>query len=133
MLATTSASVAAGDNVVLIAVNKVDAPAKLPGQCDVAGTIIHVLQVTAFRPRQVIMLKVPCRGDEASFIPAVALMNGGQNVYFQSAKILKESHLGLARLDNSGAPIWKGSTRVFGPWGTAYGYRVVDGAAMPAN
>jgi hypothetical protein len=132
IFATTSAS-AAGDNVVLIAVSKVAVPRKLPGQCDLTSTVTQVWQGTAFHVSQTISLKVPCRGDAPNFIPAVATLNSGPNIYFQSAKILKESHLGLARLDDSGALIWGGTARVFGPWGTAYGYRVMDGAALPAN
>jgi hypothetical protein len=132
VFATIGAS-AASDNVVLIAVSKVAVPEKLPGQCDVSGTVMQVWQGTAFHRSQTISLKVPCRGDDPTFIPAVASLNSGRNIYFQSAEILKESHLGLARLDDSGALNWGGTTRVFGPWGTAHGYRILDGATLPTD
>jgi len=126
------AASAAGDNAVLIAVSKVDLPPSLPGQCDVIGTVRQVLEGRTFRPGQAISIKVPCRGNDAYLIPAVAVLNGA-NIYFQPADILRKSHQGFARLDDSGVLIWKGPPKNFAPWGPAYGYRMMDGATLPAQ
>jgi hypothetical protein len=125
------AASAAGDNVVLIAVGKVGLPAKLPGLCDVGGTVSQVWEGKAFRAGQAISLKVPCSGGASYLTPAVAIL-GAQSAHFVAADVLEKSKLGFARIDDSGKLIWQGSERSYGPWGAVAGYRVMDGAAVPA-
>jgi hypothetical protein len=123
---------ASGDNVVLLNVDKATIPSKLPGECDVGGTVNRVFHGSAFHAGQAISLKVPCSSGEPALSPAVAVITGGDNVYFVPAPILRNSHLGLARVDDSGKLIWSTTSKFFAPWGSPYGYRVVDGAALPA-
>jgi hypothetical protein len=125
-----AAANAAGDNVVLVTVGTVQVPAKLPGVCALSGIVRQVLDGKAFHAGQVISLSIPCRGDEASLIPAVAT-NAPAGPRFISADILAKSKRGLARLDDSGALIWDYSKRSYGHLGVAGGYRVMDGATMP--
>lgn len=123
-----------GDNVVLLNVEKVAVPDKFPGLCDVTGTITNIFQGAAFHHGQAIAVKVPCSSGAPTLTPAVAVITGGINVYFVPAPILKNSHLGLARLDDQGKLIWSApSGNIHTPWGAPYGYRVVDGTAMPAR
>jgi hypothetical protein len=123
---------AAGDNVVVIAVGKVDVPARLPGVCDVTGKISQVWDGKGFHVGDAISLKVPCRGNDASLIPAVAT-KGPAGPRFIAADILRNSHQGFARLDDTGAVIWDYSNRPYGAWGLAGGYRVMDGMVVPAT
>jgi hypothetical protein len=79
---------------------------------------------------QAISLKVPCRGNDAALIPAVAT-DAPAGARFISADILKKSHQGLARIDDKGGLIWDYNQHSFGPWGLAGGYRVMDGIVVP--
>ena len=133
LLAFCVAANAAGDNVLLLDVAKVTVPDKLPGECDVNGSVNRVYQGTAYRAGQAIALKVPCSSGEPKLSPAVAVITGGENVYYVPAPILKNSHQGLARLDDDGKLIWSATSNVYGGWGIAYGYKVVGGTAMPAR
>ena len=128
----TSAN-AAGDNAVLLSVTKVTVPEKLPGDCDVIGTVSRVFQGSAFHAGQAISIKVPCNSGAPRLTPAVAVISGPDNVHYIAAPILKQSKQGFARLDDSGALIWRPSSRSFGHYGAAWGYRVVDGLEMPAD
>jgi len=124
---------AQGDNAVLMSVGKVTIPEKLPGDCEVSGTVQQVFQGKAFHSGRPITIEVPCNNGEPQFIPAVAVISGPDNVHVIAAPILKQSKQGFARLDDSGALIWQPSSRSFGRYGPAWGYRVVDGLEMPAN
>ncbi len=122
---------AAGDNVVVITVDKVTVPQRLPGNCEVQGTIGEVWEGKKFHSGEAISLKVPCRGNDASLIPAVAT-DAPAGPRFIAADILRQSHHGFARLDDAGNLIWDYSKRTYGPWGLAGGYRVMDGIVVPA-
>jgi hypothetical protein len=133
LLAGGGAANAAVDNVVLIAVGKVALPTKLPGLCNLSGTISQVWQGSTFDPGEKISLKVPCSGGESRLIPAMAVLGGPDSAQFVAVDVLQKSKLGFARIDDSGALIWQNSSkRSYGPWGSAWGYRVLDGAAVPA-
>ncbi len=133
LLLSTSTANAAGDNVVLISVEKVTVPEKLPGACAVSGTIAQVLQGNTFHAGKAISIQVPCDSGAPRLVPAVAVISGPDNVQYIAAPILQQSKQGFARLDDSGALIWQPSGHSFGRFGTAWGYRVVDGVEMPAD
>ena len=128
-----TAANAAGDNVVLISVEKVTVPEKLPGACAVSGTVAQVLQGDTFHAGKAISIQVACDSGAPRLVPAVAVISGPDNVQYIAAPILKQSKRGLARLDDSGALIWQPSGRSFGRYGPAFGYRLVDGLEMPAD
>jgi hypothetical protein len=124
---------AAGDNVILISVAKVAIPKKFPGACDVSGTVSQIFQGSAFRAGQMVTIKVPCDSGAPLLTPAVAVISGPDNVHTIAAPILEQSAQGFARLDDSGALIWQPSGNDFGRYGTAWGYRVMDGLKLPAG
>jgi hypothetical protein len=130
ILSSVLPAAAAGDNVVLVAVGKVDAPAKLPGLCRLSGTISQVWEGKAFRAGAEISLRVPCSGGN-SFMTPVDLPHG-QSAHLTAVDVLRKSKQGLARIDDAGNLIWQPSGRSYGPWGMADGYRVLDGALLPA-
>jgi hypothetical protein len=132
LLAGGIAANAAGDNVVIITVGKVGLPAKLPGVCDLGGTVRQVLEGRRFHASQAITLKVPCSGGESHLIPAVAVLGTPDTARFIAADVLEKSRYGLARIDDSGALIWEYSNSAYGRWGVAGGYRVLDVGAVPA-
>lgn len=121
---------AAGDNVVLVAVNKVDLPSKLPGLCRLNGVISQVWDGKAFHSGQALVLSVPCSAGNPFSTPANLIR--GQGAHFFAVDVLVKSKQGFARIDDSGALIWEPSKRSYGPWGVASGYRVMDGALLPA-
>ncbi len=121
---------AAGDNVVLITAGKVDVPSKLPGLCRVKGTISQVWEGKTFRAGQTLTIKVPCSGGNSYMTPVDA--RSGQSAYLVSVDVLRKSKQALARINDLGALIWHSSARTYGPWGVADGYRVLDGALLPA-
>ena len=121
---------AAGDNVVLIDVSKVNVPRSLPGRCQVNGIVNQVWQGKTFRPGETVTITVPCNAaDSGHLTPAVAVP--GLGPHFIAADVLRMSKQGLAHIDDAGNLIWKQSGRTYGPWGTAFGYRVLDGVSLP--
>jgi len=129
-LSATVPAWSADENVVLIATNKVDPPSKLPGLCGVKGTISQVWEGKTFHAGQTLTLKVPCSAGNSYMTPANA--RPGQSAYFVSVDVLRKSKQALARIDDAGNLIWHSSGRTYGPWGVADGYRVLDGALLPA-
>jgi hypothetical protein len=127
--ATASASIA-GDNVVLIAVSKVRVPHSLPGLCRVSSTVSQVWEGKTFHPGQALTLNVPCSAGNSYMTPARA--SAGQSAYLVSVDVLRKSKQALARINDAGNLIWHSSGRSYGPWGVADGYRVLDGALLPA-
>ena len=123
---------AAGDNVVIITIGKVGLPARLPGMCNLGGTVRQVLEGKRFHASQAITLKVPCSGGESHLIPAVAVLGTQDNARFIAADVLEKSQYGLARIDDTGALIWEYSKSAYGRWGVVGGYRVLDVGAVPA-
>ena len=121
---------ASGDNVVLVAVNKVDLPSKLPGLCRLNGVISQVWDGKAFHAGQALVLSVPCSAGNSFATPANLFP--GQGAHFFAVDVLLKSRQGLARIDDAGNLIWQPSGRFYGPWGVADGYRVLDGALLPA-
>jgi hypothetical protein len=129
-LSTVLPAMAAGDNVLLIDVSKVNVPRSLPGRCQVNGIIRQVWQGKTFHEGQAITIAVPCSGpDFGHLTPAVAVP--GLGPHFIAADVLTKSKRGLAHIDDAGALIWQLSGRTYGPWGTAFGYRVMDGPSLP--
>ena len=121
---------AAGDNVLLIDVSKVDVPRSLPGRCQVSGIVNQVWQGKTFRAGEAVTITVPCSAaDSGRLTPAVAVP--GLGPHFIAADVLRRSKQGLAHIDDAGTLIWKLSDRSYGPWGTAFGYRVLDGVSLP--
>lgn len=119
-----------GDNVVLIATSKVDLPSTLPGLCRVKGTVSQVWEGKTFHAGQTLTLHVPCSGGNSYMTPIEVAP--GQSAYFVSVDVLRKSKQALARINDQGALIWHPSARTYGPWGVADGYRVLDGALLPA-
>jgi len=130
MISAILPAAAAGDNVVLVAVNKVDVPSRLPGLCRLNASISQVWQGKAFRAGQNLVLSVPCSAGNSFRTPANLIQ--GQGAHPFAVDVLLKSKQGLARIDDAGALIWQPSGRSYGPWGIADGYRVLDGALLPA-
>ena len=128
-LSATVPAWSAGDNVVLIDVSKVNAPHSLPGLCRVNSTIRQVWQGKTFHAGQRLKLSVPCSGGNSYMTPANTSSDGG---YLVAVDVLRKSKQALARIDDAGNLIWHSSGRIYGPWGMAEGYRVLDGALLPA-
>ena len=129
-LSATVPAWSAGDNVALIAVSKVTPPHSLPGLCRVSSTISQVWQGKTFHAGQTLSLNVPCSGGNSYMTPAD--VRPGQSAYFVSVDVLRKSKQALARINDAGNLIWQPSSRTYGPWGVADGYRVLDGALLPA-
>lgn len=130
LLSTILAASAAGDNVVLIAVNKVDLPHSLPGLCRLNASVSQVWEGKAFHPGQTLVLNIPCSAGNSFMTPANLIQ--GQGTHLFAVDVLRKSKQGLARIDDADDLIWKPSNRSYGPWGMADGYRVLDGALVPA-
>ena len=131
VLSAIAPASAAGDNVLLIDVSKVNVPHSLPGRCQVNGTIRQVWQGKTFHEGEAITIAVPRNAGTSGYLtPAQAVPSLG--VHFIAAEVLTKSKLGLARIDDAGALIWQPSRRSYGPWGVAMAYRVLDGAQLPA-
>jgi hypothetical protein len=118
---------AAGENVVLIAVDKVAPPTRLPGLCQVTGVVTNVLDGKAFRAGQALGLKVPCSAGNSYMTP----VSTGQEQRFISVDVLLKSREGMAHIDDGGALIWEHANRSYGGMSNVSGYRVLDGTLMP--
>ena len=129
MISTMLPAAAEGDNVVLVAVNKVDVPRRLPGLCRLNASVSQVWEGMAFHAGQLLVISVPCSAGNSFAAPANLVR--GQGAHFFAVDVLQKSRQGFARLDDSGALIWEPSRRFYGPWGVADGYRVMDGALLP--
>jgi hypothetical protein len=105
-------------------------PARLPGLCQLNGTVNQVWEGKAFHSGQAIVLRVPCSAGNSYMTPAKLVPGHGVPVF--AVDVLKQSKRGLARVDDAGTLIWQSSGRSYGPWGVADGYRVLDGALVPA-
>jgi hypothetical protein len=127
---TAVPAIATGDNVVLIAVNKVDVPSGLPGLCRLNASVRQVWEGRAFHSGQALLLSVPCSAGNSFMAPANLVR--GQGAHLFAVDVLRKSRQGLARIDDAGNLIWEPSKRSYGPWGVADGYRVLDGALVPA-
>ena len=129
-ISTAVPASATGDNVVLIAVNKVGVPSNLPGLCRLNANITQVWEGRAFHSGQALVLSVPCSAGNSFRTPANLVP--GQGAHLFAVDVLRKSKQGLARIDDAGVLIWEPSRRSYGPWGVADGYRVLDGALVPA-
>ena len=120
------------NNVVTIQVLRVLLPAKMPGFCTVNGVIDKVWDGTAFHSGQMVALKVPCSGGSSYVTPAQA---NSEDRHFTvvAADVLLKSKQGAARLSNAGELVWKVTSHSYGTIGAVWGYRVVDGALIPAT
>jgi hypothetical protein len=130
MISAVLPAAAAGDNVVLIAVNKVDVPSRLPGLCRLNASVSQVWEGKAFHAGQALVISVPCSAGNSFRAPAILVQ--GQGAHLFAVDVLLKSKQGLARIDDAGNLIWQPSGRSYGPWGVADGYRVLDGALVPA-
>ena len=130
ILSAVVPAAAASDNVVLVDVNKVDLPSSLPGLCRLNGTVSQVWEGKAFHSGQALVLSVPCSAGNSFRTPANLIQ--GQGVHLFAVDVLRKSKQGLARIDDVGRLIWQPSNHSYGPWGVADGYRVLDGALVPA-
>ncbi|HEY8255153.1 MAG TPA: hypothetical protein VIG39_10955 [Rhizomicrobium sp.] len=120
----------AGDNVVLIDVGKVDRPSHLPGLCQVNGTVAKVWEGKGFRRGQFIALKVPCSAGNSYMTPVEATPR--RDPRFVDANVLIKSKQGIAHLDDTGALIWQRTRGPSDGMADTSGYRVLDGALLPA-
>jgi hypothetical protein len=126
-LFSTSFAVAddARENVVVIAVTKASVPGKLPGLCQINGTVGEVWEGKAFRKGQAISLPVPCGSHAQPLRPP------GANAQLADPQVLLKSKQAIAHLDDAGALVWRETARAFGGVGRVSGYRVFDGAMLP--
>ena len=131
MISAIIPAAAAGDNVVLVAVNKVGLPQSLPGLCRLNASVTQVWEGKAFRAGQAVVIHVPCSAGNSFRTPANLVH--GQSAQLISVDVLLKSRQGLARIDDAGNLLWQSSGRTYGPWGVADGYRVLDGALLPAD
>ena len=115
----------ARENVVVIAVTKASVPAKLPGLCQINGTVSEVWEGKAFRKGQAISLPVPCGSHAQPLRPP------GADAQLADPQVVMKSRQGIAHLDDAGALVWRQTARAYGGVGKLSGYRVYDGAMLP--
>jgi len=115
----------AGENVVIIAVDKVSVPGKLPGLCQINGRVGEVWQGKALRKGQAISLPVPCGSHSQPLRPP------GADVQLADPQALTKSKQGIAHLNDAGGLVWQETARAYGGVGRVSGYRVFDGAMLP--
>ncbi len=127
LLFTASLALAdnANENVVLVTVAKVSVPGKLPGMCQINGTVGEVWQGKAFRKGQAISLPVPCGSHPQPLRPP------GADAQLADPQVLAKSKQGVVHLDDAGGLIWQETARAYGGVGRVSGYRVFDGALLP--
>jgi len=118
---------ALGDNVVMVAVVHVEVPQKLPGICQVGGTIAHVWEGTAFQKGQTILLHVPCGDHRGGPLPPATQTQGAR---LTDPTVLRLSKLGAAHIDDAGNLLWQpaGSSR-----DVIWGYRVLEAVGLRLN
>ena len=112
------------ENVLVIAVSKVDVPVKLPGQCQVSGAVSEVLSGKGFRKGQAMVLSVPCGAHDQPLNPKSMAM-------LADPQVLKASKTGVAHVSDTGAPAWKETAASYRGMGPVSGYRVYDGVLQP--
>jgi len=113
------------ENVVVIAVSKVDMPGSLPGLCQLNGTVSDVWSGKAFRKGQAIALAVPCGAHVQPLNPVKPMP------VLADPQVLKASKLGVAHVSDTGALVWKETQRGYRGMGPVSGYRVYDGVLQP--
>ena len=120
--------------VVLIKVGRVALPASLPGICRVQGVIQEVKEGVAFAEGAPVSISVPC-GHQAKVSPIRSEIAAPLDV-----EVLSKAKLGLARIDSGGRLVWQDDDVQLpdhrpgsGPQLTVWGYRVLDGALLPAG
>jgi hypothetical protein len=122
---------AGGDNAILVNVSHVEIARKLPGLCQVDGRIETVLQGTAYHRGDGISLHVPC-GTHTSAMPLLPATEE-HNPQLLDPGVLLAAKFAGAHLDDAGNLLWKPTVRAFGTIGAIWGYRVLDGAILPAQ
>lgn len=132
--AQTALPAPAAPNLVEIAVAHVDVPERLPGTCRVAGTVARVVRGMAYHPGQSLTLEVPCGAQPVLDARPAEPAAGPHPV---DAQVLKTSKKGAALLDDAGRLIWDVPRGYAGPplyfrGDQILGYRVLDGAMLPA-
>jgi hypothetical protein len=115
-------------NVVEFDVLAVTVPSRLPNYCAVNAMVTRVWSGKAWREGMPLALNVPCA--EYGLVPAAPGSDGFMPV---NARSLQQSRQGIARLADNGEIMWHaGMMRPYGPWGTVFGYRVLDARMIPA-
>lgn len=129
MLFLTSAGHTQGpateENVVAVAVARVEVPKALPGLCQVNGSVSEVWSGKAFRKGQALSLTVPCGAHDQPMNPV------SPEQVLADPKVLRASKMGVAHLSDSGALVWKDTQRGYRGMGRISGYRVYDGVLQP--
>jgi hypothetical protein len=117
-------ALAAGDNVVMIAVAHVQVPPNLPGLCQVDGFVRHVWEGKAFHEGQAITLKVPCGDRHGGFLPPATATQGPR---LTDPSVLSASALGAAHIDDDANLMWQpeNSSR-----DVIWGYRVLQAVRL---
>jgi hypothetical protein len=120
------------DNVVVIAVNDVQVPATLPGQCLARGVVSQVVSGKQFHAGQSLAIKVACGHRTPIIDSRPATRDGDASI---DAMILSRAKKAVVRLDDTGAVIWR-PTAAFGEnqngqYKGTYGYVVLDGVMLP--
>jgi hypothetical protein len=94
----------AGDNVVVIRLDEVRHPARLPGACAVRAHVREVWHGSAYRVGQAISIAVPCGRNEPVLDERPARPTYGPMT--QDIRVLRRSATAAVHLDDAGALIW---------------------------
>lgn len=124
LFASAAPALAAGDNVVMIAVAHVQVPPNLPGLCQVDGFVRHVWEGQAFHEGQAITLQVPCGDRRGGLLPPATSTQGPR---LTDPSVLSASALGAAHIDDAGNLMWQpqNSSR-----DVIWGYRVLQAVRL---
>ena len=121
------------DNVVIIAVNDVQVPATLPGQCLARGVVTQVVSGKQFHAGQSLAINVAC-GHRTPIIDSRPLTPNGESASID-AMIMSRAKKAVVRLDDTGAVIWRPKSGFpdvqNGQYKATYGYVVLDGVILP--
>jgi hypothetical protein len=122
-----------GDNVVVIALSDVRAPATLPGQCLAKGVVTQVVLGSQFHAGQSLAIKVAC-SHGTPIIDSRPLTRDGGNASVDSM-VLSRAKKALVHLDDTGDVIWQTSRPLprLPQYGSVYGFVVLEGAALPLS
>ena len=109
-------------NVLMIAVTRVAAPDKLPGECRVSGIVTAVIEGGAFHAGQAVSLGVPCMGARRTLDREPARPSPYPMPLIADA--LKTSKSGCVRVDGAGKVIWTHAKEAVPVCGQVSGYKI---------
>lgn len=119
-----------GENGVIIGVSNVSFPSRLPGFCQVKGTVSEVLDGKAFREGQPISLQVPC-GTYSRPRPLLPATDR-HSAQLIDPVVLTGTRLAGAHIDDAGKLLWE-PTRPYPHWGALWGLRIFEAVQQNKN